>query len=169
MAWVAKTETGCWKGRYRAPDGRTRSKTWDRKTDAQKWLRAELGRRDRHEWVDPAMSKTTFADWLPRWEATRGNLATSTLAMQASLLGNHVEPWFGNWPLGAVTPTDMQAFIADLQVKGLSASTVTWCSRPPTQVPGSANSPLYESTAWTFSDAASRSRTRSPMFEVNGR
>ena len=39
MAWVAKTETGCWKGRYRAPDGRTRSKTWDRKTDAQKWLR----------------------------------------------------------------------------------------------------------------------------------
>ena len=118
MAWVTKTERGRWKARYRAPDGRTRSKTFDRKTDAQKWLRAELGRRDRREWVDPAMSKTTFADWLPRWEATRGNLAASTLAMQTSLLGNHVEPWFGPWPLGAVTPTDMQAFIADLASQG---------------------------------------------------
>ena len=47
--------------------------------------------------------------------------------MQASLLKNHVEPWFANWPLGAVTPTDMQAFIADLQIKGLSASTVRHC------------------------------------------
>ena len=127
MAWVTKTERGRWKARYRAPNGRTRSKTWDRKTDAEKWLRAELGRRDRHEWIDPAMSKTTFADWLPRWEATRGNLAASTLAMQASLLKNHVEPWFGNWPLGAVTPTDMQAFVADLGAKGLSASTVRQC------------------------------------------
>ena len=127
MAWVTKTETGRWKGRYRAPGGGTRSKTFDRKTDAQKWLRAELGRRDRREWVDPAMSKTTFADWLPRWEATRGNLAASTLAMQASLLGNHVEPWFGPWQLGAVTPTDMQAFVTDLGAKGLSASTVRQC------------------------------------------
>ena len=127
MAWVTKTERGRWKGRYRAPGGGTRSKTWDRKTDAEKWLRAELGRRDRHEWVDPAMSRTTFADWLPRWEATRGNLAASTLAMQASLLGNHVEPWFGPWPLGAVTPTDMQAFVTDLGAKGLSASTVRQC------------------------------------------
>ena len=127
MAWVAKTEQGRWKARYRTPDGRTRSKTFDRKSDAEKWLRAELGRRDRHEWVDPAMSKMTLADWLPRWKSTRGNLAASTSAMQASLLKNHVEPWFGDWPLGAVTPTDIQAFVADLQVKGLSASTVRQC------------------------------------------
>lgn len=127
MAWIAKTDSGRWMARYRAPDGRTRAKTWDRKTDAERWLRAELGRRDRHEWVDPAMSKTTFADWLPRWQSTRTNLAASTQAMQTSLLKNHVEPWFGDWPLGAVTPPDVQAFIADLEVKGLSASTVRQC------------------------------------------
>ncbi len=127
MAWVTRTEQGRWKARYRAPDGRTRSKTWDRKTDAEKWLRAELSRRDRHEWVDPAMSKTTFGDWVPRWKSTRGNLAASTLAMQASLLENHVGPWFRDWPLGRVTPTDMQAFVVDLEAKGLSASTVRQC------------------------------------------
>ena len=28
-SWVQKTPNGRWKARYRAPDGRTRSKTWD--------------------------------------------------------------------------------------------------------------------------------------------
>jgi integrase len=127
MAWTTKTSSGRWKARYRSSDGRTRSRTFDRKSDAERWLRAELGRRDRGEWVDPAMSKTTVADWLPRWKSTRGNLAASTLAMQDGLLRNHVEPWFADWPLGAVTPTDMHAFIADLGAKGLSASTVRHC------------------------------------------
>lgn len=127
MAWIRKTDKGRWKARYRAPDRSTRSKTFDRKVDAERWLRAELAKRDRGEWVDPALSSTTFADWLPRWEATRSNLAASTLAMQAALLQNHVEPWFGDWPLGTVLPTDMQAFIADLEAKGLSASTIRQC------------------------------------------
>ena len=33
-----------------------------------------------------------------------------------------------------------------------------WCSRPPTQVPGSASSLLYESTTWTFSGAPPHGR-----------
>ena len=127
MSWIVKTPHGRWKARYRTPDGRTRSRTRDRKVDAEKWLRAELGRRDRGTWIDPAMSKTTFLEWLPRWESTRGNLAASTLAMQASLLANHVEPWFTDWPLGGVARVDMQAFVADLEVEGLAASTVRQC------------------------------------------
>ena len=35
----------------------------DRKVDAEKWLRAELRRRDRGRWVDPALGKTTLGDW----------------------------------------------------------------------------------------------------------
>ena len=127
MAWVLRTDSGRWKARYRTPDRSSRSKTFDRKVDAERWLRAELSKRDRGEWVDPALSATTFADWLPRWEAARSNLAASTLAMQASLLENHVEPWFRDWPLGSVMPTDVQAFIAELEAKGLSASTIRQC------------------------------------------
>ena len=59
-SWVQKTQSGRWIARYRSPDGRTRSKTWDRKTDAEKWLRAELRSRDRGRWVDPALGKTTL-------------------------------------------------------------------------------------------------------------
>ena len=40
--WVQKRQSGRWMARYRAPDGKTRSKTWDRKTDAERWLRVEL-------------------------------------------------------------------------------------------------------------------------------
>jgi hypothetical protein len=39
-----------WLARYRAPDGRQHSKTFHRKVDAEKWLRAEEGAADRGAW-----------------------------------------------------------------------------------------------------------------------
>ena len=40
---------------------------------------------------------------------------------------NHVLPTFGERPLGSVTRTDVQAFVSELQSKGLAASTVRQC------------------------------------------
>lgn len=38
MAHIEKRGAGRWRARYRAPDGRERSQTFDRKVDAQQWL-----------------------------------------------------------------------------------------------------------------------------------
>ena len=40
---------------------------------------------------------------------------------------NHVLPSFADRPLGSVTRTDVQAFVAEVQAKGLAASTVRQC------------------------------------------
>jgi integrase len=82
---------------------------------------------DRGDWVDPRLARTTFAAWVPRWETSRTNLASSTLAMSESILANHVLPYFGEWPLGSVTPAEVQGFVAHLEAKGLSASTTRQC------------------------------------------
>lgn len=42
-----------WRARYRGPDGRLHSKSFDRKIDAERWLRATLAKLDRGEWVAP--------------------------------------------------------------------------------------------------------------------
>ena len=42
MAHIEKRGAGRWRARYRAPDGRERSQTFDRKVDAQQWLAEAL-------------------------------------------------------------------------------------------------------------------------------
>ncbi len=43
-------------GYYRGSDGRERSKIFDRKTDAERWARAELAKIDRGDWTDPRLA-----------------------------------------------------------------------------------------------------------------
>ena len=38
MAHVEKRGPGRWRARYRGPDGRERSQTFDRKVDVERWL-----------------------------------------------------------------------------------------------------------------------------------
>jgi hypothetical protein len=42
-----------WRARYRGPDGRIRSRSFDRKVDADRWLVARLGSIDRGDWIAP--------------------------------------------------------------------------------------------------------------------
>jgi integrase len=78
-------------------------------------------------WADPRLAKITVAEWLPTWQASRVHLRPSTRAMSESLLRNHVLPYFGDRRLGSVTPTHVQGFVAHLEEKGLSPSTVRQC------------------------------------------
>ena len=123
-SWVQKTLNGRWKARYRAPDGRTRSKTWDRKTDAERWLRAELGRRDRGEWVDPKLGKTRFGEWAVTVMGARLHTRASTQARDRSYLDSLVLPTFGGFELRRITPADIQGWVSKLDGAGYAAETV---------------------------------------------
>ncbi len=41
---------------YRGSDGRERSKSFDHKSDAERWARAELAKIDRGDWTDPRLA-----------------------------------------------------------------------------------------------------------------
>ena len=124
MAWVTKTDNGRWKGRYRTMAGRTRSRTFDRKADAERWLRSELSRRDRGAWVDPAFGKVRFDEWAARMMASRAHLRESTRVRDVTVLQSLVLPQFGTATLSSIAPDDVRAWVSELTAAGYASSTV---------------------------------------------
>ncbi|MBW3601647.1 MAG: site-specific integrase, partial [Actinobacteria bacterium] len=111
-----------WRARYRGPDGRERSQSFDRKLDAERWLAIATADVVRGQWVDPALGRMSFASWARRWEAGLVGLRPSTRALNVRVLHGHLLPRFGSTPLGRITHADVSAMVADDLAEGLSAS-----------------------------------------------
>src|SRR5438045_692738 len=63
------SRSASWVARYRGPDHVERSKSFDRRTDAERWLVDEASKVNRGEWVDLRAGLVTLAEWMPRWMA----------------------------------------------------------------------------------------------------
>jgi integrase len=110
--------------RYRAPDGRERSKNFRRKADAEKYLAMVENAKLVGTWTDPAHGKVTLAAWLEAWWATAADLRPSTRARDRSYFDSLILPRFGTTPLAAIRQRDVQAWVADLSVRGFAPATV---------------------------------------------
>src|SRR5919197_407948 len=78
--WSGKVS---YRARYRDPAGRERSKSFARKTDAERWL-AEVEHAKTHGlWTDPRLGRVRFADWL----AAIGQLQVRAWVAQLSAQG----------------------------------------------------------------------------------
>jgi integrase len=112
-----------WRARYRGPDGRIRSRSFDRKVDADRWLVARLGSIDRGDWIAPEAGDIPLseaaADWLSGLD-----IKPKTRAGYESLLRSRVLPVFGDLPLNRITPAMVRNWIADMSTEGLSASRI---------------------------------------------
>jgi hypothetical protein len=70
-----------WRARYRAPDGRERSRQFATKADAEAWLSTHKADVARGHWVDPRLGRMSFGGWVPRWERTTVDLRPTTRAL----------------------------------------------------------------------------------------
>lgn len=113
-----------WLARYVGPDGRRHSKSFQRKVDAEAWIRREESRIDRAEWIDPRGGAIVFLDWAESWSGGLHELKPKTINDYLWHLRARVMPTFGELPLRSITPALIRewqnAFLAD----GLSAGTV---------------------------------------------
>jgi len=121
---IDRRANGRYRARYRAPDGRWRSKTFDRKIDARRWLTNEISKLARGDWVDPRAGKVPFEVVAKRWMAGRVALRPSTRARDRSYLRSLILPRFGITPIGAIQPSDLDAWIADLIAQGKAPATI---------------------------------------------
>lgn len=119
---IDRRENGRYRARYMARDRRWKSRTFDRKIDAERWLRHQLTLIDKGEWVDPALRRTRFEDLADRWLVTIAALQPKTLANYESLLRCHVLPEFGARELAQIDRVSAREWLAGLQVGGLSSS-----------------------------------------------
>ncbi len=121
---IDRRDNGRYRARYQGPDRRWRSRTFDRRIDAQRWLSNELVKLDRGEWVDPRAGRVLFASVAERWMAGRAALRETTRARDRSYLKSLVLPHLGDNPVGSVQPSDLEAWVADLVADGKAPATI---------------------------------------------
>jgi integrase len=113
-----------YRARYRDPAGRERSKSFDRKVDAERWLAEMEHTKSRGLWTDPSLGRVRFADWLTAWWATTTNLRPSTQARDEMALRLYAVPQFGDMPLAAISQLEVRAWVTELSARGLAPATV---------------------------------------------
>jgi integrase len=127
MASIEKRSRGGqvrWYARYRDPGGHQRTKTFDRKVDAERFLTSVESSKLAGAYVDPARAKTTVGTVADQWMRGKINLKPTSRARYAAALEVHVRPRWGSTPLDRVEHGDVQAWLADLLSSGQSPASV---------------------------------------------
>jgi integrase len=125
MAHVEKRMRGGtlrWRARYRSPDGRERSRSFARRTDAEQFLAQVEVDKAHGTWIDPTRAQLPFGEWAERWLGTTTHLKPKTRAGYESMLRSRLLPAFGRAPLGEIRPIDVREWLSGMQARGLSAS-----------------------------------------------
>ena len=113
---------GSWRARYYGPDGRQRSKSFKRKSDAERWVAQQRAQMTQGDWIDPARGRVTFGEYAPGWLETRTSAKPKTRHQQASLLRLHILPAWRTVQLDRITFEDLTRWVADLAAGGLGPS-----------------------------------------------
>ena len=103
--------------RYRTPDGRFRSRSFARKSEAADYERQVLSQRRRGDWVDPQRGRATLA---AVWDECQGagisHLRATTRAGYRHAW-KHIEPTFGGWPVAKIEHADVAEWVTDLSAR----------------------------------------------------
>jgi integrase len=109
---------------FRDPDGKQRSKTFDRLIPAERFKTSVDAAKNQGTYIDPGRGKTTVADMAGQYLAGKVNLKASTRARVANIVEVHIAPRWGRVPVAGVEYGAVQAWIADLVAAGLSPASV---------------------------------------------
>jgi hypothetical protein len=87
---IRKRASGRYQARYTGPDGQTYSapETFERKTDAARWLSVKETEISRGDWTNPDAGSVPFENYADQWLADRV-LKARTRELYAGLLRNH--------------------------------------------------------------------------------
>jgi integrase len=114
-----------WEARYRDPYGAQRTATFDRKAEAQAFLASVETDKHRGVWVDPALGKLRFSDFVEEaFLPTRAGLELTSQARDLSYLRTHILPVFGSRPIASIDYTDCQAWVNELGTRRAAATVV---------------------------------------------
>ena len=112
-----------WRARYRGSDGREHSRSFDRRIGAERWLRTELAKLDRGQWVDPDQGSIEWADYSQQVIADRPHLSPRTIETDR-LCHDRVKAWIGDVPLTRLTHEQLRRLMAELTTTGYAPETV---------------------------------------------
>jgi integrase len=127
VSTIQKQKNGRYRARYRDPNGRTRSVTFDRLDDARRFLAGMGGGLVRGEFVDPAQARARFDDWAEAWWASTSGLRPSTRCSYRARLDRHVLPYFRGRRVGSIDFATVELWLADRRQAGLGPKMLREC------------------------------------------
>lgn len=94
---IRRLSSGRYQARYRGPDGKLRPapSTFQRKTDAARWLSLKEAEISKGEWIAPELGAQAFREYAGHWMRDRV-LKARTAELYDGLLTNHLFPAFGD-------------------------------------------------------------------------
>ena len=115
MANIKKQDNGRWLATYRGPDHKERTRTFDRKVDAEKWLAGARGDIARGAYVDPLAGRQRFGAFADEWAAAQDWKATTRETWAVARL--RLEPVLGQVQLQAVDLLALQRARQELSAR----------------------------------------------------
>lgn len=113
-----------WRARYRTPNGAERSRSFAKRSDAERFIASVEGEKVRGAWLDPRLSEVMLREWAERWLGTVVHLKPKTRAGYESLLRTLILPEFGSARLARIQPVHVREWLAHMTARGLSSSRV---------------------------------------------
>lgn len=110
--------------RFRAPDGRERSRSFKTITEAKRYEREQLVERDRGTWIDPRSGRMTLNEWAEQWQQTMVHLRPNSRRIYRDNLRLHVLPKVGDVELGTMRLTSITTEFARAWLSALSAKRI---------------------------------------------
>lgn len=125
MGSIRKKEAiGRWEARYRDPNGKARSRSLDRRTDAKAFLSAVEADMRRGSWRDPASAARRFKEVAQEWLQSNPGKKRTTYTRDAAAIRVHLLPVLGNVRIGQVRPSDVQATVERMGARGLGSRAI---------------------------------------------
>ncbi|WP_238016008.1 tyrosine-type recombinase/integrase [Dactylosporangium sp. AC04546] len=121
---IRKRESGRYQARYLGPDGLMRSapQTFERKSEAERFLALVEAQMMRGEWLDPERGNIRLQDYAERWITQRPNLRPRTVLLYRWTLTKHITPHLGRVPLVRLDTPTVREWRAKLLAAGVSVS-----------------------------------------------
>ena len=120
MPYVRKLPSGRWRAEYRDPSGRRHGATFLTRGEARAWGGEQESKVRRRQHVDPRSGRQPFADVAERWWAGRV-VEDTTRATNRIRLDKHIIAHWGRYPVEAIVPSSVQAWIRQMEKGGMSA------------------------------------------------
>jgi hypothetical protein len=124
---TADAHGGC--ARWRDLDGKSRSRTFDRKIDAERFLERVGADLQPGEYTDPALRRVHFNDWADQFWATATHVKPSTRRGYRQALENHLRRAFGARSIGSIDRAEIKRWATAQLERGTSPKSVrNWLS-----------------------------------------
>lgn len=121
---IDRRDNGRYRARHEGPDGLWHSRTFDRKSDAERWLTDQLSRTSHGTWIDPNAGLISFDEYSSAWLAAKSRLKSKTRQGYLSLLRSRILPTFGEWRLVAIDRVQVGSWVRTMVEEGLSSSRI---------------------------------------------